>query len=146
MSYGAGFSYTIKNKITFGADAYFENWQGMMFLGQQVEYLTNSSKYSFGLEYTPNLYSIKSYWERVQYRMGGFINDSYLTLNGTQIKGYAFTFGAGLPMGRSRSAINISAEIGKLGTTDNNLVKETYMKFTLHLLLHDRWFLKTKFD
>jgi len=146
VSYGAGFSYSIKNKITFGADAYFEQWKGSEFLGQQVDYLSNSSKYSAGIEYVPNLYSIRSYWERVQYRFGGYYENSYLTLNGTQIKGYAATFGIGLPLGRSRTTLNISCELGKLGTTQNDLIKETYAKITFHLMLHDRWFIKSKFD
>jgi hypothetical protein len=146
VSYGAGFSYSIKSKITFGADALFQQWKGCEFLGQPVTYLTNSSRYSAGFEYTPNLYSIRSYWERVQYRLGGFIENSYLTLNGSQIKGVAATFGIGLPMGRSMSTLNISGEIGQLGTTQNNLIKETYGKITVHFMLHDRWFFKTKFD
>jgi len=146
LSYGAGFSYTIKNKIILGADALFQQWKGTEFLGQQVDYLSNSSKYSAGFEYTPNLYSIRSYWERVQYRFGGFYENSYLTLNGIQIKGYAGTFGMGLPLGRSRSALNISGELGKMGTTDNELIKEKYFKLTVHVFLHDRWFFKTKFD
>ena len=146
VSYGAGLSYNIKNKIILGTDAYFQQWKGSQFLGQQVDFYSNSSKYSFGFEYTPNLYSIRSYWERVQYRLGAFYENSYLTLNGYQIKGYAATFGIGLPLGRSRSALNMSGEIGKLGTTENSLIKETYVKVTFHILIFDRWFLKSKFD
>jgi len=146
VSLGTGFSYSIKNKITFGADAYFQQWKDTKFMGEKVDYLTNSSKYSAGIEYTPNLYSIRSYWERVQYRFGGFYENSYLTLNGIQIKGYAGTFGIGLPLGRSRSALNISGELGKMGTTENDLIKEKYFKLTVHVFLHDRWFFKTKFD
>ena len=146
ISYGAGFSYTIRNKITFGADAFFQQWQDLNFMGKPVDYLTNSSKYSAGFEYTPNQYSIKSYWERVSYRGGGFIENSYLTLNGVQIKGYAATFGFGFPLGRSRSALNVAFELGRLGTTDFELIQETYGKITIHLMLHDRWFFKTKFD
>jgi hypothetical protein len=146
MTYGVGFSYSIKSKITFGADALFQQWKEAQFLGQQVNYFSNSSKYSAGLEYTPNTYSIRSYWERVQYRIGGSLENSYLTLNGSQIKGFATTFGIGLPMGRSRSMLNIAGEIGQMGTTDNNLIRERYAKVTVHFLLWDRWFLRAKFD
>jgi hypothetical protein len=146
MAWGTGFSYSIKNKITFGADVYFQQWKGSEYLGQQVNYLTNSSRYSAGLEYTPNMYSIRSYWERVQYRIGGLIDNSYLTLNGTQIKGSAVTFGIGLPLARSRTTLNIAAELGRLGTTQNDLIRESYAKITFHLMIHDRWFLKSKFD
>ncbi|MCE1198042.1 MAG: hypothetical protein LWW85_03655 [Marinilabiliales bacterium] len=146
LSYGAGFSYNIKNKIVFGADAYYQKWKETKFLGQQVDFMTNSSRYSAGLEVCPNQYSIRSYWERTQYRLGGFYENSYLMLNGTQLKNYGVTFGLGLQLGRSRTTLNISGEIGKLGTTDNNLIRETYTKLTVFLLLHDRWFYKSKFD
>ena len=147
LSYGAGFSYSIKNKITFGADAYYQKWKESMFLGQRTDFLTNSSRYSTGLEYVPNQYSIRSYWERTQYRIGGFYENSYLTLNGIQLKTYGVTFGLGLPLSRMyRSLLNISCELGQMGTTQKNMIKETYAKFTIHVMLHDRWFFKSKFD
>jgi hypothetical protein len=147
MSYGTGFSYTIKNKITFGADAYFQQWKESQFLGEQVSYLSNSSRYSTGIEFVPNMYSIRSYWDRTEYRFGGFYENSYLTLNGIQLKTYGITFGLGLPLSHQyRSLLNLSCEIGRFGTMDMDLIKETYAKFTLHFFLHDRWFYKSKFD
>jgi hypothetical protein len=147
LSFGGGFSYSIKSKITFGADAYFQKWKDAKFLGQTVDYLTNSSRYSAGFEFVPNLYSIRSYWERAEYRFGGFYENSYLTLNGVQLNSYGVTFGLGMPLSHQyRSLLNLSCEIGRLGTTDNGLIRETYAKFTLHILLHDRWFYKSKFD
>ena len=146
LSFGAGISYSFKNKITFGADLYHQKWSEASFLGSTSQYLTNSTRYSSGLEITPDEFSIRNYWSRVQYRLGGFYENSYLTINGEQIKGYGVTFGLGLPFSRALSSLNISAELGRLGTTQNNLIKESYAKFTLHLLLHDRWFIKRKFD
>ena len=146
LSIGGGFSYTYKNKITFGADVYHQNWSKSSFLGGTSEYLTNSTRYSTGFEITPDEFSIRNYWARVQYRVGGFYDNSYLTINGEQIKGYGVTLGLGLPFSRALSSLNLSAELGRLGTTNSGLIKESYAKFTLHLLLHDRWFIKRKFD
>jgi hypothetical protein len=78
--------------------------------------------------------------------MGMFYENSYLYLNGTQINSYGMTFGVGLPLSRSRSTLNLSAELGRIGTTSNNLLKEDYAKFTLHIMLNERWFIKRKFD
>jgi hypothetical protein len=146
LSYGTGFSYTIKNKVTVGADAYYQKWKEVLFLGSKENYMTNSSRYSAGIEYIPNMYSIRSYWDRAEYRLGGYYENSYLTLNGNQLKSYGVTFGIGLPLSRSRSKLNLSGELGRLGTTQNNLIRESYAKFTLHVMLWDRWFYKTKFD
>ena len=146
LSFGAGFTYAYKNKFTVGADIYHQKWSSASFMGATSDYLTNSTRYSAGFEIVPDEFSIRSYWARAQYRAGCFYENSYLTINGQQIKGYGATFGFGLPLGRSRSALNLSAELGKLGTTNNNLIKESYAKFTMHLILQDRWFIKRKFD
>ncbi len=146
VSYGVGFSYSIKNKIIFGADYYHQQWSDAIILGGKQDYLTNRSRYSAGLEITPDESSIKSYWARSKYRAGIFYDDSYLMLNGDHIKGYGLTFGAGLPFPRSHSTVNISCELGQLGTKQNNLIQESYVKFTLHFLLYERWFMKRKID
>ena len=146
LTFGAGFSYSFKNKITFGADLYHQQWSQASLLGASSQYLTNSTRYSSGFEITPDEYSIRNYWYRVQYRVGCFYENSYLTINGEQIKGYGITFGLGLPFSRALSSLNISAELGRLGSTQNSLIRESYAKFTLHLLLHDRWFINRKFD
>ena len=82
LSIGGGFSYSYKNKIVFGADIYHQKWSESSFLGSTSKYLTNSTRYSSGFEITPDEFSIKSYWSRVQYRFGGFYENSYLTING----------------------------------------------------------------
>ncbi len=146
LTYGGGFTYTYKNKIAIGGDIYHQQWSNVSYLGSTSPYLTNSTRYASGIEITPNAYSIRSYWARAQYRAGVFYEKSYLTINGQQINGYGVTFGLGIPFSRSLSTLNLSAELGKLGTTENNLIRESYAKFTLHLLLHDRWFIKRKFD
>ena len=146
LSYGAGFSYSYKNKLVFGGDIYHQQWSDASYLGTTSPYLTNSTRYSSGFEITPNELSIRSYWSRVHYRFGGFYDNTYIKINGQQINGYGVTFGLGLPFSRSISSLNISAELGRLGTTQNNLIQESYAKFTLHLLLFDKWFYKRKFD
>jgi len=147
LTLGAGFSYSYKNKFTYGVDIYHQNWSQPSFIeGSSLFHLTNSTRYSSGFAITPNEFSIRNYWARVQYRAGCFYENSYLTLNGEQINSYGVTFGLGIPFSRALSTLNLSAELGRMGTTQNNLIRESYAKFTLHLLLHDRWFIKRKFD
>jgi hypothetical protein len=146
LSYGAGVSYEIKNKLTVGADYYHQNWSKASLQGVTPEYFSDLNRYSAGMEYVPNSLSLRSYWKKIHYRMGMFYENSYLTLNGTQIKNRGITFGLGLPLKQSKSSLNISAELGKTGTTSNNLIEESYAKFSLQILLHDRWFFKRKID
>lgn len=146
LTYGAGFSYEWKNKLTLGADYYHQSWSKANIFGSTPSYLTDRNRYSAGLEYVPNIYSIRSYWDHVYYRMGLFYENSYIYLNGTNISSYGMTFGIGLPLPRSLSTLNLSAEIGRTGTTSHNLLKESYAKITLHFLFDERWFIKRKFD
>ena len=146
LSIGAGVSYLFKGKLNLAADIYHQKWSSVTFLGNYPEFLTNSTRYSTGIEYTPDEYSIRSYWSRATYRAGGFYENSYMYINGQQIKSYGLTMGLGLPIIRSLSTFNFSAEVGRLGTTENDLIKESYLKFTFHFMIHDRWFFKRKFD
>ena len=42
--------------------------------------------------------------------------------------------------------IAAEGEIGSRGTTDNNLIKENFIRFGIGLTLNDRWFIKTKYE
>jgi hypothetical protein len=158
LSFGFGVSYSLKDRLILGADYYYQKWsqsgQESYFIDQLDEnnsnpsgsVLTNMSRYSAGVEWTPNENSLTSYWKRAHYRGGLFYNKSYLFLDNQQINGYGVTFGFGLPFPRSRSSLNLSAEIGHLGSKESNLIKEDYVKFTLNIFLYDRWFVKRKID
>jgi hypothetical protein len=86
------------------------------------------------------------YYQRINYRAGFTFEQSYLEINQTRINDFGISFGVGLPMKKSRSTINIAVELGTQGTTQNNLVKENYMRLTIGTSLQERWFLKRKFN
>lgn len=158
LSYGAGISYSVKNKLIIGADYYHQKWSEggnqEYFLDQTdavqgvtpASILADRSRYSAGVEWTPDENSISSYWKRSHLRGGLFYENGYLKLNDHQINNYGLTLGIGLPFPRSRSSVNLSAEIGRMGGLENNLIEENYVKFTLHILIYDRWFIKRKFE
>jgi hypothetical protein len=56
------------------------------------------------------------------------------------------SFGMGLPLGGSKTMINLSYELGQRGKIDNVFIKETYGIFSLNLTLYDFWFYKQKYD
>jgi hypothetical protein len=143
---GAGISYHKINKLEVNADYYYAAWSKSEFYGKPVEYLSDRSRISAGFEYIPEAFSIRSYVKRVKYRAGIHHESSYLTLNNTQIKEFGVSFGAGLPLYKSKSTANFAVEFGKQGTTSNDLVRNLYTRFSLYLNLYDYWFIKRKFD
>lgn len=145
-TFGIGLSYVKNDKLEINADYYNAFWSKATFLGRTDELLTDKSRFSAGFEYIPEAFSIRSFAKRVRYRAGFHYENSYLKLNNQQIDEIGISFGAGIPLPKSKSTANFAIEAGKKGTTENNLVRNNYMKFSLYLNLHDYWFVKRKFD
>ena len=90
-----------------------------------------------------------NYVKRIQYRLGASFNDGYLDLKNTPITNYAITAGLGLPVGSGREDIgmvNISAQFGRMGTVQNNLLQEDYVRIVLGFTFNKLWFIKYKYD
>ncbi|MCX7954663.1 MAG: hypothetical protein N3A01_05685 [Bacteroidales bacterium] len=111
-----------------------------------------------GIEYTPQPEKYFYYWKSVNYRAGVFYNQTYYFINNTPINEYGITFGIGLPLIRAEKAeatmirrklptmFNFSLNISQRGTTENNLIKETFIMFVINLNIYDIWFVKRKYD
>lgn len=128
-----GAEYTFQDAINFKGPIYNEN--------SSYNYI-NSSIISVGGFFTPKYNSISSYWNRVTYRTGFSYKKLGLVVNNTEIDDIGMSFGVSLPMGLRISNINLGFELGKRGTTDNNLIKENYYNFRLSISLNDKWFSK----
>lgn len=139
----------VKNKHWMvGIDVLWQNWSEYSTFGEK-DSLQNSLQISCGLEFTPTFTSVSSYWRRIHYRAGFKYQNSYLELNSTQLNEYGIAFGFGLPLLRggfdNQTFIDLGFEIGKRGTTDNNLINENYGRITLAIALKERWFVKNKY-
>ena len=145
-TYGIGLSYNQLNKLEVNADYYHAGWSKASFFGSRDQLITDQNRISAGIEYIPDAYSIRSYWKKVKYRAGIHQENSYLMLNNNQIKEFGVSFGAGIPFPKSKSTANFAIEFGTKGTTNSNLVKDNYTKFSLYLNFYDYWFVKRKFD
>ena len=93
---GIGISFGLLNTLIFSADYYKQNWSNALIMGKN-DSLVNSSSTHFGIEYTPSVASVPNYLKRLNYRVGGYLSNSYISIRGEQIKDYGMTFGLGLP-------------------------------------------------
>ena len=146
VTYGFGLSYVKENKLEINADYYHQSWSDAKFLGSKSDFLTDLDKFAIGAEWIPDKFSIKSFTSRIAYRVGFKYEQTYLMFNNRQINDFGITFGIGLPVYRSKSTVNVAAEIGKKGTTEENLVLENYVRLNLMVNLYDLWFIKRRFD
>jgi hypothetical protein len=149
LSYSIGIMLVRNDKWGLTADYSATQWSGFNSTpdtAMNYGIAKMSNKISFGAEYTPNINDIRNYWAKVTYRLGAYYGTNYLNLNNTALPFYGITAGASLPFRRSLSHMHFAFDVGRLGTTANNLLQETYVRFTIGFSFNDRWFIPHKYD
>lgn len=117
---------------------------------------SNSTKYTFGLEYIPetdfiNNKPITKYYERMRYRVGAYYGALPYQTNGEQVTDFGTTFGLGLPIviKNSLSSINFGFTVGQRGVANQQSLSETYYGINFGVTiapLGDNWFQKRKLN
>lgn len=142
---GFGFTYQKTDKWLIGADFEWQNWEKYKAFGT-VDSLTNAWRVSIGAQLQPKHTSISSLFKRMTYRMGARYNHSYLNLYNTQINEFGISFGVGFPMKKSKTGLDLSVEIGRRGTTKNQLIQENFINFTMGISIQEIWFYKKQYQ
>jgi len=140
---GAGLSVGKKDNWMVGADIKFQEWKQFRAFDLS-DSLVNSYQVNAGAEFLPDINNYSNYLKRIRYRIGLFYNSGYLKLRDKQLNEYAISFGFGFPV-RGKTSINLGMQIGSHGTTEANLIKETFYKFTIGFSIYERWFVKRKY-
>ncbi len=149
MSYSIGVMLVKNGKWSIGADYTATKWSNFSStpdVSMDSFIAKGSYKFSLGGEFTPDANNIRSYYSKITYRLGLYYGADYLTFQNTQLPVYGVTLGASLPFRRSFSHLHTSLDIGRIGTTTNNLIQETYVRFSLGMSFNDLWFIKRKYD
>jgi len=131
-----------------GIDYRMSDWSSFRSF-EVADSFANSSSIRIGGELTPDINDKFNVWKRVAYRLGGYYENMPLQLNNTQLNAVGVTAGLGYPIRRtlrSIGQINASFELGRRGTLDNGLIRESYSRFTIGVTVNDRWFLKRRYD
>ncbi|MCT4629942.1 hypothetical protein [Winogradskyella sp.] len=148
LSFGAGLG---KPKSWFvGAEYTFQNTSDFSnpFYSNDVSTFENASQISVGGFYIPDFDAFSGYFKRVVYRAGFNYANTGLVVKNESIKEFGISFGLGLPVGNRTlfSNANFGFEIGKRGTTNNNLIQENFINFNVSLSLNSRWFRQKKYN
>ncbi|MHA4894079.1 outer membrane protein transport protein [Pedobacter sp. PWIIR3] len=149
-----GVSIQKDDKWMVGADFRTGKWSKYSLDGATTnqQNLQDSWGVSLGGQITPDITSIGNYFKRVDYRFGVSYDKSYIKLaNGDDVKQMGISFGLGLPLApnvvrTSFYKMNITAELGKMGSVTNGNIEENYLKIHLGFTLNDRWFRRFKLD
>jgi hypothetical protein len=122
-----------------------QNWENFSYMGTS-DSLKNSFQTSLGFQITPDNRVASSYLKKITYRAGFHYTQTYLQLRDNRLTEAGFSLGVALPMPRSRSKVNFGMEIGRKGTTEDGLLKENYVKFSISATVFERWFIRRKFE
>lgn len=142
LGFGENKKWFLGGEYSFQKMSDFDN----TFLGLENVTYNDASTYAFGGYWIPDYRPLSSYFKRVTYRAGLRYDVSGLTVNNKEINNFGITFGLGLPLGGDFSNLNLGFELGRRGTTDANLIEESYFKVNIGLSLNDRWFRQRKIN
>jgi len=141
-----GISFGKKNKFTAGVDYVATNWSNGRFHGSD-NYLSNTRAFLFGVEYIPDKFSNYSFTKRIEYRVGGHVEDNYLVLNGQQVKEWGASVGFGIPLRKTLSKTNIFFDFTRKSYATPSISHyENYFTMGASLNFYDFWFVKRKYD
>lgn len=141
----AGISYHRDKKWLFAADYSTQNWNDYTIFNES-DNLANSMKICGGVEYTPAHNSITKYYKRMNYRIGASYMNTPLQFVNNQLKEISISFGFGIPVKKSRTKYDFSCSLGQRGTTEDNLLKEQFVRLRLSVSYDGIWFVKRKYD
>lgn len=129
------------------ADITYQQWSQANYLGAPANSAQDALIFAIGFDYIPNVRAVTKFWKSTAYRTGFYYNTGNLNINNTNISEFAFSAGFGLPIRRNASRLNLTYEIGRRGTLENNLVQQNFMRATIGFTLNDTgWFYKRKYD
>jgi hypothetical protein len=156
-----GAAYQPDERWTFVADGLFAPWStadsdfdGAAIEGEApspfpeggAETLTDRWRVSAGAEVVPaGTDNLAGFFARIAYRIGAYAERLNVRPNRrTNVGVFAGTAGLSFPTSLSGTRIDLNLSAGRRGTTEANLVRDTFYELSLHVSIGERWFLQRK--
>lgn len=144
-TWGAGINYEWNRRVIAEIDFTYQAWSKAKFMqfddfiGTTFE---NRWRIGAGAEWTPDPRG--GYFRRMNYRIGGFYNQDYVTVNGNSVRDFGCSLGFGFPAIAGKSVINLGFEYRRRQTSPTRLLTENYFNVTLGINFNERWFMQSK--
>lgn len=144
-----GVGYGEENKWFLSGQLDYKKGESISYFGKSLD-LQDSYRISAGGWYLPNYNNFRSYFSRVVYRYGAFYEKGSLQIAGTNINKFGVSAGVLLPFKTSSitrmSGLELGLEVGKRGTTQNNLINQNFINLRVGFNFADRWFRKNLYN
>ena len=143
MTIGGGVAYVYDGRLTVGLDVTYQQWSKVSFMGNKDAFV-DRTKIAVGAEYLPDPIG-SSILKRIKYRAGAYYNNPYYKLDGVRAsKEWGVSAGLSIPLLRSRSYFNISAQYARVNGQTTNFINENQLRVNIGVTFNERWFYKTR--
>ena len=143
VSAGFGIAWLLGEKYLVAGDIFHQQWSDFRFYDVHPPQIRNSTRISLGLEIQPSMEVGGSYWKKVAYRFGAYYLSSYYQIGTEPINEVALTTGLGLPIGAD-TRLELALEYGRRGTTDQQLLRDNILRFSVTLNVGEKWFVRVE--
>lgn len=140
--WGAGISYQFGRKAIVEFDYTYQPWSKAKYRDFNNFTYTDRSKFAIGGQFTPDIRG--GYFKRINYRLGAYYSDDYMSIKGNQLREYGVTAGFGLPVPTLKTTVNLGVEWMCRKANPNPLVKENYLNITIGINFNEMWFNQSK--
>lgn len=145
LTWGVGLAYVYDKRLTVGADFMMQQWDKVAYLND-ADAFCSRVKMGVGAEYLPNPLG-RSYLSHVKYRVGAYYSLPYYKINGERAaKEFGLSAGFALPIPRTRSLLNLTAQYVKTTGSKVSFVDENTLRIVVGVTFNERWFFKRKVD
>ena len=149
VGFALGAAYLIPEKAILTGDLRVQSWNDYNYLGVHPDEIRSSLRVGVGAEFFPTRTIGETFYRQVTYRIGSYMNASYVKVSNEPINEYFVTGGVGLPIffiPTSEARLNVSLEYGIRGTTSNGLQKDSITRLTISLSGSDTWFVPPEIE
>lgn len=150
-----GIGYGNEGKWFYSTQVDYKKGQEAEFFGRPMIF-EDSYRISAGGWILPNYNDFRNYFSRVIYRFGAYYEKGSLNLtpynstSSSPVNKMAVTGGVYLPFANTNvnrlNGIDLGFEVGKRGTSSNNMINQTFVNVKVGLNFADRWFQKRQYD
>ncbi len=141
---GLGIAYQANSHFLYTLDSKYLIWKNS-FANAEGFQACNQWFLGAGMAYTPNVVG-KSFWNRIEYRCGLNVQNSYVKLEDFQSKKYTnyykggLSFGLGIPVSDRKSYVDLTFDYRLLMPENLNMVRNNYFRITIGLRFNENWF------
>lgn len=137
----AGISFLINKSTFFYFDYVSQNYTELKTGDNLYTNMDNMYRLSLGFETNNQQSYSTSFFEEFNFRGGLLYEKMGLKIRGNELKKLGISAGFSMPIGFD-STLDFGIEAGKFGTTDNGLLKETYINASVGINIGELWFIR----